>query len=605
VARPPDAALALEEIRAGADVTTLCQRTYRVPRGASLDPAVGHLLIFPPAFMLVVALEGLAGLQRVERVSPRSPIDIALEEGLTEVFAALKERGARPVLESPTLHPVEVAVVHDLRSGESAWTRRLVEDMNYRVPPHFLTGRGGLLTELTQRDDLWALLLAHGLDPEGRDRAGHTHLSRAIRAGDGVAMRRALDRGADPNGRAADLPVVVFAVDEGATAALELLLKAGARPVDAALGPGTLHRAVRSGDPRIVLLLLEAGLSPDPRLENGLTPLDLAWVRKRHAMIAALTEAGAELRGAAAAEVAASGDTAHLVALLTAGADPDLPDRRGRRPLNHAIEAGDLKMVGTLLEAGADPLPPSTPHQVKSPFLQAQHAGEPRLIALVESHTDPGERAEALGTLLRRAEGAEANALLARGADPWSALLEALIDGDEERWRFFIDRGAPIDALLLEPAAGFGTPGQVRDVVAVLPPRDAREPLYGQRAMDEALKRAEGEVIEALLQAGLAGSPVVIHELYLGAVASGDAATARQLVRAGLRASEWTLRETVAAGEPEMLIILAEAEDRFPLRMWKPWRWPNASEAVVKTLAQIHVRKRAERRSVRWGRSAR
>ena len=97
-------------------------------------------------------------------------------------------------------------------------------------------------------------------------------------------------------------------------------------------GAESLHHAVWSGDPTIVLQHLDGRLDElEERDDHGCTPLVLAVVH-RHLPV--------------------------LQLLLEAGANPNAPAffMKERQPLHFAAEAGSLECCRALLDAHADPI---------------------------------------------------------------------------------------------------------------------------------------------------------------------------------------------------------------------------------------------------------
>lgn len=93
------------------------------------------------------------------------------------------------------------------------------------------------------------------------------------------------------------------------------------------VGMTALMVAARDGDERTVMALLEAGADPNLQSISGMTPLTQAAQRAESDIV---------------------------VTLLGAGADPSLQDDRGRTALIHAARSGAYGSAGLLLEAGAE-----------------------------------------------------------------------------------------------------------------------------------------------------------------------------------------------------------------------------------------------------------
>lgn len=209
----------------------------------------------------------------------------------------------------------------------------------------WIAERPDLLTMRTEHTQETAL---HWLAIEG----AHHAVEALARAGADV---NALDSsGATP---------LMSAVYLGQPHMVRVLLRLGANPNGCSPGTGTvLHHWARSPDPEVLQLLLAAGTEVDAVDDMGET-----------ALFALVSRSGTLLRmqdPAMAAKVAPFLESMNLplempadrpedlaeavCALVAAGADVER-EAFGCTPLTEAAEAGDLAMVRTLLEAGADP----------------------------------------------------------------------------------------------------------------------------------------------------------------------------------------------------------------------------------------------------------
>lgn len=143
---------------------------------------------------------------------------------------------------------------------------------------------------------------------------------------------------------------------------VKVLLRLGADPRACSPGSGTvLHHWTRSPEPEILRDLLAAGADPDGLDETGDSALrslvtesasrlrlqDPDLARKLAPFLASL-QIERDLPERPPEEIAEA-----VRLLAEAGADVDLANY-GQTPLMEAAEAGDLRMVRTLLSAGAD-----------------------------------------------------------------------------------------------------------------------------------------------------------------------------------------------------------------------------------------------------------
>jgi ankyrin repeat protein len=195
-------------------------------------------------------------------------------------------------------------------------------------------GHGGwtVLHEAAKRGqaDVVSLLLQHGADPNAREAGDNTYpLHWAAARGDVAIMRLLLDAGGDVHGFGADHAGDVigwgtFFTEPGKDirAVADFLASRGARHnIFSAISIGDLDviRAVVKENP----VALDSRLS---RFEHGVTPLQLAVVKKRDDILALLVDLGADL---------------------------EAEDSHGQTALSGAIALGNREAVRRLQAAGA------------------------------------------------------------------------------------------------------------------------------------------------------------------------------------------------------------------------------------------------------------
>ena len=162
------------------------------------------------------------------------------------------------------------------------------------------------------------------------------------------------------------------AVKSGNISAVRSLVKAGADANEpGADGSTPLIWAVRSANADITDVLLAAGAKPDAVSRYRVTPLNIAAEMGNAAILESLLAAGADVharnrRGQEALHAASCGSpgsriwnpsaqTATIMRLVEAGADPNVHDKSGVSPLHKAIRTRCAAAVRTLLDLGADP----------------------------------------------------------------------------------------------------------------------------------------------------------------------------------------------------------------------------------------------------------
>jgi ankyrin repeat protein len=139
----------------------------------------------------------------------------------------------------------------------------------------------------------------------------------AAAASDTSAVRKAIDRGADPNIREAS---------EGQTP-LHVAVRRSWKPAHAQPGMTVRTRPALGDVADTVRALLDAGAAPGAADDDGITPLHWA---------------------------AGQGMTSVIRLLVSAGADVNARDKSSFTPLHQAVGPGHLEAARTLIDAGAD-----------------------------------------------------------------------------------------------------------------------------------------------------------------------------------------------------------------------------------------------------------
>lgn len=180
------------------------------------------------------------------------------------------------------------------------------------------------------------LFSAIGCDPQSMSNEAFANsslepLAQAVASGDSAEIKRQL-ASVDPNTPGADgATLLVAAIGAEKLAATQALLDGGADPNQPGGGGETpVHTAAFVGDPAFLNAVLAHG--GDPNVRNPAT---------------ASTPLSRALRGL---------HLDNVRILLDAGADPQLGDNNGDRPLHVAARTNAGAAILMLLEAGADPL---------------------------------------------------------------------------------------------------------------------------------------------------------------------------------------------------------------------------------------------------------
>ena len=369
-------------------------------------------------------------------------------------------------------------------------------DEEGRTPLHVAAERG--YAEIAK------ILLDHGADVNARDLRGNTPLHYAALKGDVELVRLLLERGADPLAlNRAKMTPADLAAERGHAQAAQLIKswrraeekgrvpeRETAKAVSVASLERELFEAVRRGDASRVEGLLEKGVNPDCKDENGLTPLHIAAKLGRVEVIKVLFVRGADpnsrdRNSATPLHLAAESGQEEAVRLLVElGADVNARDESGRTPLHYAAMAGHFKVAALLLERGAD-----------ANVSERVRGDTPLHAAVAAGHVDVAR------LLLER--GADPNA---RNADGFTPLHYAAERGRLEFVEILLKRGA--DPLARDK--GGRTPAEVagekgyREIAELIAERVRLVARAGKRGEEliEAVRSGDVRRVEKLLERG-------------------------------------------------------------------------------------------------------
>jgi ankyrin repeat protein len=258
------------------------------------------------------------------------------------------------------------------------------------------------------REDIAAILLAHGADSSAPDESGNTPVTTAAAYGHADVMKVLLARGADVNKRGLNgrSPLVAAVTGVGVETDLEQRLEV-ARILIAA-GADVNAREPASG---LTPLFYAAGLSTTH--SEQMTQLLLA----HGADVRAVAMQGTPLLAAAAG----SGDRTAVQLLLDRGADVNAADRDGTA-LTSAAYGGYLEVISLLLDRGAAV-------NRRIPGSRLEWEGLPLAAALISARSPDkatmADRREVAGVLIAR--GADVNA---RNQTGETQLHRAAFEGD-------------------------------------------------------------------------------------------------------------------------------------------------------------------------------
>jgi len=210
-----------------------------------------------------------------------------------------------------------------------------------------------------------------GFDLNTYNSAGLTALHVVARENAGAAGELLLRNGANPRlplkDDANNMPLD-DAVNFGKHEIVELLTRYGGYvPGNTVNGRTLLHRACEKGKPRIVEALIKAGANANELTENGSTPLLIAIYARQAEVANVLLSFPEVVQGVNeffpqtdpkkrnAFQVAVEHrQTGAVARMLGTGSNVNAVDAESLSPLHHAVLAGDIDLVKTLLAHGAD-----------------------------------------------------------------------------------------------------------------------------------------------------------------------------------------------------------------------------------------------------------
>jgi ankyrin repeat protein len=212
------------------------------------------------------------------------------------------------------------------------------------------------LALISGKPEVARLLIKRGADPHAPGEPDWGMYLRAIRRRDVATVQLMLELGLSPNGLTPDgVSPLVLAEMYGRDEVAALMAEHGAKRRWDGLEEGRLFEAVYDGDEQEVKAALAEGQDPNAKGPVGITPLRLAALRDRKAIV---------------------------TVLLDAGADPDVPGPRGLTLLHTAASRGDIDLVRELLDHGAFVNPDDG--RSATPLAYAHEAGYEDVAALLE-----------------------------------------------------------------------------------------------------------------------------------------------------------------------------------------------------------------------------
>ena len=237
----------------------------------------------------------------------------------------------------------QLALMHAVHGCDLAGVERLLEnnpDINVDIVYHvrgdeeIIDTYTALGVAIIENDiAIVEVLLAHGASVNGRDGVHRTPLQLACQSGNSGIVSFLLDHGANVEGTTArerKTPLTLACTSDTNLGIAQLLLNAGAHVNGGNSVLSPLHAAAHSGSTAAIDLLIDAGADVNiPPMPGGSTPLHFASFEAKFDCV---------------------------TRLLAAGAVANIPDSAGQTPLHRATLRSPVEIVNALLDAGCDPL---------------------------------------------------------------------------------------------------------------------------------------------------------------------------------------------------------------------------------------------------------
>ncbi|PON73436.1 N-terminal acetyltransferase A, auxiliary subunit [Trema orientale] len=213
----------------------------------------------------------------IKDANKRGALHFAAREGKTEVCKYLLEELKLDV--DTVDEDGETPLIHAARQGHTDTAKFLLE---HGADPSIASNLGATaLHHAAGIGDIELLrhLISKGVDVNSQSDAG-TPLIWAAGHGQEEALKALLEHHANPNAETDDdITPLLSAVAAGSLPCLELLIQAGAKVNVSAGGASPLHIAADHGSVEIIKCLLKAGADPDVTDEDGTKPILVAAAR--------------------------------------------------------------------------------------------------------------------------------------------------------------------------------------------------------------------------------------------------------------------------------------------------------------------------------------
>lgn len=359
-----DSRAATQWIDAGADLNVKDENGNTPLHFAVDDPDIAEILIAKGANVNAVNKDGNSPLAYVFK---NYMMDVYLKAGINPNL----EIHGKPLLQHAIENQRRDIVIELLNYGadpngktsdgvpflyraiELNFSSAINTFLDYGADIHALNKYGHLPDNLDP--DLLMRLFEGGLNPELKTKSGSSLLLVASQAGNLDAFKFLIEKGADVNAVNKDgIPILYQAIEAGNSRAVDVFLDYGA-DISALNKYGHLPDNL---NPNLLIRLLQDGLNPNLKTENGSSLLHIASSHGDLDAVKLLIARGLNIH-----VVDKKGDSpifhAHaspeiVSLLLDAGIDPNIKDSDGASLLHQAVLFDNLDTVKILIAKGVD-----------------------------------------------------------------------------------------------------------------------------------------------------------------------------------------------------------------------------------------------------------
>jgi ankyrin repeat protein len=363
----------------------------------------------------------------IKNASGHTPLHAACKANKPDTVRILLAHGAGPNILGP-----ELPIVQAVR-----YSACLELILKAGADPSKRTGIMELATVVNNVESV-KLLLDAEVDPNEKSNA-HSPLTTAIRDNRSEIFKLLLSRGADPNVKGQEMPLLMA---NNKPDYLKTLLENGA---DLKKCPGIMEKAVAKNSIECVTILLGAGVDPNEKSGGVYTPFTTA-IRENHPeILALLLSRGADpnLKGQEMPLTMAVRKPEILQQVLAGGADL----KKCPGVMESAVYYNSIESVKILLDIGVDPNEKKL--GTYTPLGTAVRDNHPEIAALLLSRgADPNLKGQELPIIQALSKPAILRQLIEGGANvsQYKGILEAAVSRNNiESVTILLDARVPID----------------------------------------------------------------------------------------------------------------------------------------------------------------